>query len=46
MTSFSDLIDAPNQPNMVKKRCLRGIREMIEIAKLDVRVALPQVGLL
>ena len=43
MASFSDSIDNPSQPIIEKKRCLRGMKEMIQIAKNDIAIAVPQV---
>jgi len=44
MASFSDVIESPNYPPVTKKRCLRGIEEMIRIARGNIIIAVPQVG--
>ena len=44
MASFSDVIDNPNETLLEKRRCIRAVEQMIEVARENIRIALPQVG--
>lgn len=43
MATLSEVIDSPGEPILEKKRSLRAIEAMIEVARSDIAIALPQV---
>lgn len=43
MATFSEAIDSQNESVLEKKRSLRAIAQMIEVAQGNIRIALPQV---